>query len=63
MNQKKVAKAIEEICAHGCIRVNEIIIELENGQGIEYTQELTDEETFTLLAELKTIMAVYDKDD
>ncbi len=62
MNQKKVAKAIEEICAQGCIRVNEIIIELENGQGIEYTQELTDEETFSLLAELKAIMAVYDKD-
>ena len=62
MNQKKVAKAIEEICAQGCIRVNEIIIELENGQGIEYTQELTDEETFSLIAELKAIMAVYDKD-
>lgn len=62
MNQKKVAKAIEEICAHGCIRVNEIIIELENGQGIDYTRELTDEETFSLLAELKAIMAVYDKD-
>ena len=62
MNQKKVAKAIEEICAQGCIRVNEIIIELENGQGIEYTRELTEEETFSLLAELKSIMAVYDKD-
>ena len=63
MNQIKVAKAIEEICAHGCIRVNELILELENGQDIEYTQELSDEETLTVLTELKSIMAVYDKDD
>jgi len=63
MNQIKVTKAIEEICAHGCIRVNEVIIELEQGQYVGPVQELSDEETASVLAELKAIMAVYDKDD
>ncbi|MFW2374537.1 MAG: hypothetical protein ACN4GM_15535 [Gammaproteobacteria bacterium] len=63
MNQIKVTKAIEEICAHGCIRVNEVIIELEKGQELQHTQDLSDEETASVLAELKSIMAVYDKDE
>ena len=63
MNQIKVAKAIEQICAHGCIRVNDVILELEQGQDVEPTQKLSDEETASVLAELKTIMAVYNKDD
>ena len=63
MNQIKVAKAVEDICADGCIRVSEIIIELEQGSNIQHTQELTAEETVAVLTELKSIMAVYDKDN
>ena len=63
MNQTKVAKAIEEICAEGCIRVNEIITELEKGNNIEQTQDLSDEEANIVLTELKTIMSVYTTND
>lgn len=63
MNQTKVTKAIEDICTHGCTRVSEIIIELEQGKDNPHTQELNDEDTAAVLAELKAIMAVYDKDD
>ena len=63
MNQIKVTKTVETICAQGCARVNELIIELDKGSKIKDTQELTQEETTAVLAELKAIMAVYDKDD
>lgn len=61
MTSQKIAKIVEDICKLGCTRVNEIIKELEQGESLEDTSSLSQDETQTLLHELKTIMAVYKK--
>lgn len=60
--QKKISKAIEEICHQGCDSVNNIIQALENGEHVQEAIELKKpEERSILLAELKEIMDVYKK--
>ena len=53
---------IESICELGCDRVNEIIDALEHGSSVEETRGLDKSDQHQVLAELKAIMAVYDKE-
>lgn len=61
MSSPKIVKIVEDICMLGCTRVNEIIKELELGEYLDEAGNLNAEETRTLLHELKSIMAVYNK--
>ena len=62
MNSDKITQAIEHICAEGCTSVNNIIITLEKGEPNKHTEQLDEQEVQTVLLELKTIMAVYERD-
>jgi hypothetical protein len=61
MASHKTIKMVEDICKLGCNRVNEIIEQLERGESIGETTNLGQDETNTLLQELKSIMAIYNK--
>ncbi len=54
-----VEHCIESICHKGCRQVWGQIEILEKGESLPETQGLSREETAFVLAELKTIMAVY----
>ncbi len=54
-----VERCIESICHKGCRLVWGQIAVLEKGESLPETQGLSQEETAFVLAELKTIMAVY----
>ncbi len=56
-----VRTTVESICELGCERVNEIIAELESGHHADETAELSAIDRQKVLHELKTIMAVYDR--
>lgn len=60
-NNKKLQLLIEQLCATGCERVNEIIEILENQRSIKETSQLSKQECGVVLLELKTIMAVYEE--
>jgi len=61
MTSHKTIRIIEDICKLGCHHVNEIIEQLERGESIGETTNLSQDETSTLLHELKSIMAIYNK--
>ncbi len=52
---------VEQVCALGCDEVRHIIRTLEAGRHHPATADLAEEHRPALLAELKTIMAVYDR--
>jgi len=54
-----VEHCIEAICGKGCRQVWGQIAVLERGEQLPETEGLSREETAVVLAELKTIMAVY----
>ena len=60
-NNKQLQLLIEQLCATGCERVNEIIEILENQGSIKETSQLSKWECDVVLLELKTIMAVYEE--
>lgn len=60
MTEKKVAQAVEAICAMGCNTVNAIIETLESGNESKGLEDFSDEELSLLKRELKSIMAVYE---
>lgn len=60
MNKLDNIQLLETICSRGCTYVNEVISILESGQSLEQTQQLSAVEQQSLLAELKSIMAVYE---
>ena len=57
----QVRTTVESICELGCERVNEIIAELESGQRVHETAELSSIDKQTVLHELKAIMAIYNR--
>jgi hypothetical protein len=61
IDQQKVVQAVEDICSTGCISVKAIILTLEQGNPVESVNNFTAEELNILLSELKSIMAVYEK--
>ncbi len=59
MNQDKINQCVEALCALGCRTVSSIIRELEYGAPLAQTAHLDADERQAVLAELKSIMAVY----
>ena len=57
----KSQHCVEQLCAEGCRSVRLCITRLEQGEDVSQTDELKPEEKQQVLAELKAIMAVYDK--
>lgn len=60
MNQQKIENVVSLVCDQGCRRIRALIPVLETGVAIEETRELDVAESQAVLAELKSIMAIYD---
>ena len=58
----RVQSVVESICGLGCDRVREIIQALEAGELVGEASGLVESQRLEVLAELKAIMSVYDKD-
>lgn len=56
----KLQRCVESLCGDGCQAVNGYIDQLEHGGAVPQTELLSYEEQQYVLAELKSIMAVYD---
>jgi len=52
---------IEQLCADGCQAVYHYIQKLEQGEHVPYIDNLNETEKQQVLAELKSIMGVYNK--
>jgi hypothetical protein len=52
---------VEGLCHDGCQSVREYIAAIEAGRPVTQLQHLNHAETSLVLGELKTIMAVYDR--
>lgn len=50
---------LESLCGQGCKAVWRVIASLESGEALPQTDGLSADELDTLLAELKSVMAVY----
>lgn len=57
----KSQRCVEQLCAEGCQFVRLCITRLERGEDIPLAYKLKPEEKQQVLAELKAVMAVYDK--
>ena len=60
MNQQKIENVVSLVCDQGCRRIRMLIPMLETGAAIEEARELDTAERQAVLAELKSIMAIYD---
>lgn len=60
MNSQKIEHTIHLIFDQGCVRIRALIQILETGAAIQETTELNEAERQAVLAELKSIMAIYD---
>jgi hypothetical protein len=58
-DRDKIEVALESLCGEGCKAVWSTIASLESGAALPQTDGLSDAELDLLLAELKSIMAVY----
>ena len=54
-----VEARVETLCQTGCRRVRQAIETLEQGGELPETRDLTPDQRRALLAELKSVMAVY----
>lgn len=59
MDRTKIDHCVETLSHKGCTEVWRIIADLESGKKVAETDSLTPEERQAVLAELKSIMAVY----
>lgn len=57
----KVQQCIETLCIGGCDAVRTVIRNLEQGLQVPQADGLEPDERAAVLAELKSIMAVYDR--
>lgn len=55
----RIDLVLESLCGQGCKAVWDVIASLESGQALPQTDGLTQDELDALLAELKSVMAVY----
>lgn len=58
-SQDRIDLVMESLCGQGCKAVWGVIATLESGRALPQTDGLDPEELELLLAELKSIMAVY----
>ena len=56
-----VDEVIEALCQEGCLAVHNYIAQLENNTPMELLDGMSDIEKQTVLIELRSIMAVYDR--
>lgn len=59
MNQQKIDQCVEVLCELGCRTVSALIRRMERGESLAETAHLDPDEQAAVLAELKSIMAVY----
>lgn len=59
MDRTKIDHCVETLSHKGCTEVWRVIADLENGNPVAEANALTLEERQAVLAELKSIMAVY----
>ena len=60
MNQQKIQDTVAQICDLGCARIRQLIGSMESGAAIRETTGLNEAEHQAVLAELKSVMAIYD---
>lgn len=58
-DSRQVDLVLESLCGEGCKAVWGVIASLESGEALPQTDGLSDAELDELLAELKSVMAVY----
>ncbi len=58
---ERISLCVESLCEFGCDSVRSSIAALEQGQPVAGTEGMNDEQRRQVLAELKAIMAVYDR--
>lgn len=59
MDQNSVQLCIDQLCQKGCADVLDTIYQLEHNRSVKETLDLDSEEIQFVLAELKSIMAIY----
>jgi hypothetical protein len=59
MRGADIDDCIEKLCQKGCKAVRDDILALEQGRSLAETEGLSAEQRGRVLAELKSIMAVY----
>jgi hypothetical protein len=59
LEQPRLEVRVETICERGCRRVWDAIATLEQGENLPETVDLSRAERDWVLAELKSVMAVY----
>ncbi len=62
-NHERVDSSVENLCNQGCAEVYRTIQRLEKRQPVDALEHLTLFERKQVLAELKSVMAVYDARD
>lgn len=61
MDQQRIAQCVELLCQEGCNDVRATIVRIESGIEVPLMAGMPTEEVEAVLAELKAIMAVYDR--
>ena len=59
MDQTRINQCVETLSMKGCAEVTRIIAALERGETVTEMVELTADEKYATLTELKSIMAIY----
>ena len=63
MDNHKIQQCVDSLCQNGCQAVRAAIKAMELNLPVDCTNTLNREERYQVLAELKSIMAVYDERD
>lgn len=58
---KLIEQTVEEVCRQGCTHVRQVIVELESSNRTLLMDLPNEDDRQRVLAELKSIMAVYDE--
>ena len=61
MDRQKIDTCVEALCHLGCREVTVLIEQLEAGEVVAGSEDLSPEERRVVKTELEAIMAVYDK--
>jgi hypothetical protein len=62
MNRPKVESCVDVLALRGCRQVTEVIRRLESGRLVPEVAGLGEEEIAAVLDELRSIMAVYERE-
>ena len=62
MLKPELQAVVDQLCEDGCKAVSQYITEIQSGEYPAQMRALNRQECETVLAELESIMAVYDRD-